>query len=77
MKFAKLFEVGEEQVLVVIEHEDDQSTVTISSDYEAARINQTLRFTQGDMSMRAQSAFDDFNQQSADAFRDQYANILE
>ena len=69
MKFAKVFDLeNDEQVLVVKDYDNDEEEdiVTVSTDFETARVAMTYRFKNEEIQ---QKMFDSFDMESAERFR--------
>ena len=69
MKFAKVFDLeNDEQVLVVKDYDNDEEKdiVTVSTDFETARAAMTYKFKNEEVQ---QKIFDSFDMESAEKFR--------
>lgn len=69
MKFAKVFDLeNDQQVLVVKDYDNDEEKdiVTVSTDFETARAAMTYKFKNEEVQ---QKMFDSFDMESAEKFR--------
>lgn len=78
MKFAKLFERGNEQVLVMTEYEEDTDTTIVRcvSELDGGRVEEKFLFDGENQTEAAANLLDSFSEENAFSFLDKYSALL-